>query len=81
MVSHSSMEPKYIASLEASEEAIWLQQLCKAIGLEYRPMFICCDNHSAIALEKIPNFYPCTKYIKVKLHYMRGVGVHLGNYN
>jgi hypothetical protein len=52
----SMMQAEYIASTQATKEAIWMTKLMKELGYmkEKKAMVIRCDNQGAISLTKNP---------------------------
>ena len=73
-VALSSIEAEYKAATEACKEGIWLRQLLQDIGfVQNLPTMIHCDNQSAIALTKNPQFHARTKHIEIQFHFIREV--------
>jgi hypothetical protein len=65
-VTLSTTEAEYVASSQASREAVWL---CRLIGKIFRPLKqptpLYCDNQSAIMLAQNDNYYARTKHINI----------------
>lgn len=72
IVALSSTEAEYVASTNATKEAIWLQQLCKDVGFkQFKPTIIYCDNQSCIALTQNSKFHTRTKHVEIHHHFIR----------
>ena len=71
MVSLSRIEVGYIASTHASNEAVWMQQLCKYIGFGKQVVRLSCDSQSETFLAKNPAYQSKTKHIGVHYHFVR----------
>jgi len=69
----STTEVKYIAMMEATKEAIWLQGLLDDLGIEQDLLKINCDSTSAIYLAKKQVYHARTKHIDVKLYIVREI--------
>jgi hypothetical protein len=69
----STMEAEYMASTQATKEAIWMTKLRKELGYmkEKKAMVIQCDNQGAISLTKNPTQHVRTKHIDVQHHFVR----------
>jgi len=68
----SSTEAEYRGAVNASTEAIWLQNLLTEFGIQIRqPSVIFCDNQSAIQISQNPVHHQWTKHIEVHMHYIR----------
>jgi len=71
-IANSSTTAEYYAANQATNEAIWVINLCDEIGLKIKsPMDIMLDNQGAIALGKNPESGPMTKHIDIQYHYFR----------
>jgi hypothetical protein len=68
----STMEVEYMASTQATKEAIWMAKLMKELGYMKRKkaMVIRCDNQGAISLTKNPMQHARTKHIDVQHHFV-----------
>jgi predicted lipase len=66
-------EAEYMASTQATKEAIWMEKLMKELGYmkEKKAMVIRCDNQGAISLRKNPMQYARTKHIDVQHHFVQ----------
>ena len=73
MVALSTMEVKYMALMEASKKAMWLQGLMKELGIKMVLMILLCDSMSAICLAKNMIYHKRIKHIDVQYHYIRKV--------
>ncbi len=69
----SMMEAEYLASTQATKEAIWMTKFMKELGYmkEKKAMVIRCDNQGAISLTKNPTQHVRTKHIDVQHHFVR----------
>jgi predicted lipase len=69
----SMMKAKYMASTQATKEAIWMAKLMKELGYmkEKKAMVIRCDNQGAISLTMNPTQHARTKHIDVQHHFVR----------
>jgi hypothetical protein len=68
----SSCESEYRALVEASKEAIWIQNLYKELGfLTKKSAIIYCDNQSSIKISKNPQYHSKTKHFEIHLHFVR----------
>lgn len=70
-VALSSTEAEYMALSETIQEAAWLIQLSKEMGMIINPLNIHCDNQSAIKLTKSEGYNPRTKHIDIRYHFIR----------
>ena len=65
------MEAKYVATCEATKEAIWLKKFLSNLGvmrMEQIPITLFCDNSGAIAQSKDPRNHKKGKHTKRKYH-------------
>jgi hypothetical protein len=68
----STTEAEYMASTQATKEAIWMTKLMKELGyMKEKAMMIQCDNQGAISLTKNPTQHARTKHIDVQHHFVR----------
>jgi hypothetical protein len=69
----STTEAEYMASTQATKEAIWMTKFMKELGYrkEKKAMVIRCDNQGAISLTKNPTQHARTKHIDVQHHFVR----------
>jgi hypothetical protein len=69
----SMTQAKYMASMQATKEAIWVTQLMKELGYMKRmkAMVIRCDNKGVISLTKNPTQHARTKHIDVQHHFVQ----------
>jgi len=69
----STIEAEYMASTQATKEAIWMTKLMKELGYmkEKKAMVIRCDKQGAISLTKNPTQHARTKHIDVQHHFVR----------
>jgi predicted lipase len=68
----SMTKAEYMASTQATKEAIWMTKLMKELGYmkEKKAMVIRCDNQGAISLTKNPTQHAQTKHIDVQHHFV-----------
>ena len=69
----STIEAEYVALTETMKEAIWLQGITNELGLGKHVPKVLCDSQSAIHLSKNSVFHEKTKYIDVRLHFVRDI--------
>jgi len=69
----STTEAEYMASTQATKEAICMINLMKELGYmkEKKATVIRCDNQGAISLTKNPTQHARTKHIDVEHHFVR----------
>eukprot|EP00253_Pinus_taeda_P011119 PITA_11119 len=72
-VAMSTIEAEYIATSDASKEAIWLKGLLDEIGRMQEKVNVLCDSQSAIHLATNPAYHNRTKHIDVRYHFLRHV--------
>jgi len=66
----STTEAKYVATIEASKEMIWLQRFLDELGKKQELGRLYSDNRSAIHLAKNSTFHSNTKHIHLKYHFI-----------
>ncbi|GJS24274.1 hypothetical protein Tco_0452906 [Tanacetum coccineum] len=74
----STCESEYIAACEASNEAIWMKNFIRDLGVVptvQDPIEIFCDNESAVALTKEPKDHEKSKHIERKYHFSLAVAL------
>ncbi|GKA89911.1 hypothetical protein Tco_0811723, partial [Tanacetum coccineum] len=67
-------DSEYIATCEASKEAIWMKNFIGDLGVVptvQGPIEIFCDNKSEVALTKEPKYHRKSKHIDRKYHFVR----------
>src|SRR5436309_1357960 len=72
-VALSSCEAEYMASTQATKEAIWLGRFLAELGYEgsdIDSVTIMGDNQGAIALASNPEYYARTKHIDIQWHFV-----------
>ena len=71
-VALSTGEAEYIALCLATQECVWLRQLCKDWQIQCSsPITIHADNQGTIAMSKNPILHKRTKHIDIKFHFAR----------
>lgn len=68
------MDAEYIASAEATKEAVWIRNFINdlripGVNIDTVPLYI--DNNSALKLTRNPEFHSRSKRIDVKYHFVR----------
>ncbi|GJY96432.1 retrovirus-related pol polyprotein from transposon TNT 1-94 [Tanacetum coccineum] len=71
VVAMSTTEAEYVASAQASKEAVWLKMLLEELGHKQEKITLFCDNQSALYLARNPAFHSKTKHIRVQYHFIR----------
>ncbi|KAG5666630.1 hypothetical protein PVAND_014646 [Polypedilum vanderplanki] len=73
-VSLSSTEAEYIALTEATQEILWLKNLCEDFKINIKfPIEVKADNHSAIKMVDSHKFSNATKHIATRYHFIKEV--------
>lgn len=68
----STAKAEYIATRDASKEAIWLCKfLAGLFGDVLEMTIIHCDNQRCVKLSKNPVYHDRTKHIEIRYHYLR----------
>jgi hypothetical protein len=68
----SSTEVEYRGVVNATTEAIWLQNILTELGITFqKPSIIYCDNQSAIQISKNLVHHQRTKHIEIHMHFLR----------
>ena len=70
-VAMSTTEAEYLATAEATKEALWLTRLVKELGIQQVGVPLYCDSQSAIYLAKNQMYHARTKHIDVRFHKIR----------
>ncbi|GJU16609.1 retrotransposon protein, putative, ty1-copia subclass, partial [Tanacetum coccineum] len=73
-VADSTCESEYIATCEASKEAIWMKNFIGDLGVVLtvqNPIEIFCNNESVVSLTKEPKDHRRSKHIERKYHFVR----------
>jgi hypothetical protein len=71
-ISLSSTEAEYRATVNASQEALWLRQILSEFGFQQQHLTtLWCDNQSAIKLAKDPVQHQRNKHIELHMHFIR----------
>ncbi|KAG5682922.1 hypothetical protein PVAND_012240 [Polypedilum vanderplanki] len=73
-VSLSSTEAEYIALTEATQEVLWLKNLCEDFKIDIKfPIEVKADNQSAIKMVDSHKFSNATKHIATRYHFIKEV--------
>ena len=70
-VTHSSCESEYLALSAAGNEAIYLSQMQKKLGIGGGSVLLLGDNESSLKLAGNPVFHKRSKHIEIKYHSIR----------
>ena len=70
-VTHSSCESEYLALSAAGNEAIYLSQMQKELGIGGGSVLLLGDNGSSLKLVENPVFHKRSKHIEIKYHSIR----------
>ena len=71
VVALSTTEAKYVSLTEAIKESFWLKGILADFGVELDAVTVLCDSNSAICLAKHQTFHERSKYLDVRLHFIR----------
>ena len=72
IVTLSTCEAVYVAATSCVCHAIWIMNLLKELKMpQEKPMEICVDNKSALALANNPVFHERSKHIDTRYHFIR----------
>jgi hypothetical protein len=72
IVTVSSAEAEYVATLQAVKEIYWARQfLGEFDGPRKGPTVLHCDNQSTIALTKDNKFHARMKHVRIRYHFVR----------
>ena len=79
-VALSSVEAEYMASTQATKEALWWRTFLNELGFNSSesPIQLFSDSQGSIALAKNPEYHSRTKHIDIKHHFVRE---HVANRN
>jgi transposase InsO family protein len=78
-VALSSVEAEYMASTQATKEALWWRTFLKELGFSIEsPTQLFSDSQGSIALAKNPEYHSRTKHIDIQHHFVRE---HVANHN
>lgn len=78
LTSRSSTEAEYRALVDSSCEVIWLKQLLAELIVSHTgPIFLFCDNKSALDLATNTIYHALTKHIELDCHFIREK-IHMG---
>ena len=75
------MEAKYVATCEATKEAIWLRKFLsdlEVVSNMLKPITLYCDNSGTVANSREPRSHKHGKHIERKYHLIREI-VHRGD--
>jgi len=71
IIALSTTKVEYMASMQATKEAIWMTKLVKELWyMKDKVMVNQCDNQGAISLTKNPTQHARTKHIDVQHHFV-----------
>ena len=75
-IADSTMEAEYVATCEATKEAVWLKKFLYDLGvmrMEQVPITLFCNNSEVVAQSKDPRNHKKGKHIKRKYHIIRDI--------
>ncbi|GJU01179.1 hypothetical protein Tco_1111517 [Tanacetum coccineum] len=67
----STIEAEYVSARKPCQQALWMKQALIDNDVRLDDVPIMCDNKGAIDLSKNPVQHSCTKYIKIRHHFLR----------
>ena len=71
LVTLSTAEAKYVATMHAAKECIWLHRLTSQLfGHIITPTTLYCNNQAAIHLATDDNYHARTKHIDIRFHFI-----------
>ncbi|CAM6085559.1 unnamed protein product [Calypogeia fissa] len=70
-ISQSSTEPEYVATEEATKEAIWLNKLVRDLGILQSSVDLHCDSNSALHIAANRMTHGRVKHIDIRYHFIR----------
>jgi len=71
-VATSSVEAEYMASANATKEAVWLRTLLKKVGYpQSQATIVHANNQGTTALAQNPIFHSRAKHIDIRFHFIR----------
>jgi hypothetical protein len=75
LITLSTAEAEYVATMHTAKEALWLHKLLRKIFPEilHLPTTIHCDNQAAIKLITTDNYHSCTKHLDQRYHFIHEV--------
>ena len=74
IVSLSTTESKYVATMHTTKEALWLHSFIGEVLVPLdEPITLFSDNQSAITLAKDHQYHACTKHIDIHFHFIHWV--------
>ena len=72
LVALSTTEAEHISAVEAGKEILWMRQFMGELGYDISgPSLLRMDNQSAIAVSKNPEHHSKTKYLSLRLFWLR----------
>ena len=72
LVTHSSCESEYVGLSEASNEAVYLQQLQGEMRIGKQSVLLLGDNESSLKLAMNPVFHQRSKHVRIKYNSLWG---------
>lgn len=74
IVTLSTTEVEYTAATSTACQAVWLRRMISALSMnQLDTTVIYCDNKSTISIVKNPTLHGKTKYIDIRLHFIRSL--------
>ena len=68
IVALSTIEAKYMVTIEASREIIWMRDFINELGIREEYFLLHCDNQTTMHLAKNVAYHSRTKHIQRKYH-------------
>ena len=75
-IADSTMDAEYVATCEATKEAVWLKKFQSDLGvirMEQVPITLFCDNSGVVAQSKDPKNHKKGKHIERKYHIIQDI--------
>lgn len=69
-VALSTTEAEYMAGMEATKEAVWIQGLLEQIGQQLDTCLLIGENQGSLALANNPVFHQRTKHMEIRARYI-----------
>jgi hypothetical protein len=70
-VALSTAEAEYIAAGACCAQLLWMKQILRDFGCEFKRIPLLCDNESVVKLANDPAQHSRTKHIYIRHHFLR----------